>query len=263
MTMIERLLLDVFRTPAEPDPPLGAPDSLRVFRASRNYLTYRRLAWGVRQAAVLGAIAAYFVVDWIVGVPNIAQQVFDDAPDAFWLTSQTFWALVEMLEIFALFLVLLQIPLTFFMTQLDYRYRWYMTTDRSLRIREGIVHVQEQTMMLANVQNVAIRQGPLQRWLGISDVEVRSAGGGGGQQQGREPKIGGRDLHLCYFRGVSNADEIRDLILARLRLLRDAGLGDPDDRAAEAAESGAVAAARLVLDEAGALRRCLGAQPSS
>ena len=252
MMVIERLLLDVFRTPAEPDPPLGAPDSLRVFRASRNYLTYRRFAWGLRQAAALAAIGTYFVFDWTVGMPNVVEGV----PDPL-------WALIEALEIFAVFVLLLQIPVTFFMTQLDYHYRWYMTTDRSLRIREGVAQVQEQTMMLANVQNVAIRQGPLQRWLGISDVEVRSAGGGGIRAGGPEAKIGRRDLHLCYFRGVSNAEEIRDLILARLRQLRDAGLGDPDDRAPQADKSGAVAAARLLLDEARAMRRYLGADSVS
>ena len=258
MTMIERLLLDVLRTPAEPDAPLGAPDSLRVFRASRNYLTYRRLAWGLRQAAALGAIVAYFVVDRVVGMANVSEWLFGATPDNFAVSPEAFWALIQALEIFALFILLLQVPVTFFMTQLDYHYRWYMTTDRSLRIREGIAQVREQTMMLSNVQNVAIRQGPLQRWLGISDVEVRSAGGGGGQQQGHEAKIGRHDLHVCYFRGVSNAEEIRDLILTRLRRLRDAGLGDPDDRAAEAAESGRAAAARLLLDEARALRRSLG-----
>lgn len=258
--MIERLLLDVLRTPAEPDAPLGAPDSLRVFRASRNYLTYRRLAWGLRQAAALGAIVAYFVVDRFVGMPNIAERVFGATADRFWVNAESFWALIQALEIFALFVLLLQMPVTFFMTQLDYHYRWYMTTDRSLRIREGIVQVREQTMMLANVQNVAIRQGPLQRWLDISDVEVRSAGGGGGKQKGPEHNAGGPDLHLCYFRGVSNADEIRDLILSRLRRLRDAGLGDPDDRTAEAEQGGAVAAARLLLEEARAMRHCLGAE---
>lgn len=250
MTTIERLLLDVFRTPAEPDPPLGAADSLRVFRASANYLSYRRLAWGARQATALSAIGAYFVLDWAVGMPSIAERVFGRGFDEF-------WALIEALEIFALFVLLLQMPITFFMTQLDYRYRWYMTTDRSLRIREGIAQVQEQTMMLANVQNVAIRQGPLQRWLGISDVEVRSAGGGGGQQKGPEHKAGGKDLHLCYFRGVSNPEEIRDLILARLRQLRDAGLGDPDDRLADAGEPDTLAAAQELLEEARALRRCM------
>lgn len=263
MTTIERLLLDVLRTPPQPDPPLGAADSLRIFRASKNYLTYRRLAWGLRQAVAISAIAAYFVVDLVIGISNAAERVFGATPDRYWMNPDTFWAGVQALELFALFVLLVQMPITFFLTQLDYDYRWYMTTDRSLRIREGVAQVQEQTMMLANVQNVAIRQGPIQRWLGISDVEVRSAGGGGGKQKGPEHQVGGPDLHLCYFRGVSNAEEIRDLILDRLRRLRDAGLGDPDDHAVEAADGNPVDAAQLLLEEAKALRRCLAQESVS
>ncbi len=42
------------------------------------------------------------------------------------------------------------------------------------------------------------------------------------------------NLHLGYFRGVANAAEIRDTILAHLKRLRSAGLGDPDEPAPEA-----------------------------
>ncbi len=37
------------------------------------------------------------------------------------------------------------------------------------------------------------------------------------------------NLHLGYSRGVANAAEIRDTILAHLKRLRSAGLGDPDE----------------------------------
>ena len=39
---------------------------------------------------------------------------------------------------------------------------------------------------------------------------------------------------MGYFRGVDNGEEIRDLMLERLRVLRSAGLGDLDDAADEA-----------------------------
>ena len=71
------------------------------------------------------------------------------------------------------------------------------------------------------------------------------------------------NLHLGYFRGLTDADEIRDLILSRLRRLRAAGLGDPDEPVAahrtadgsdEAAGSPALLeAARQVLRETQAL----------
>ncbi|HVQ13322.1 MAG TPA: PH domain-containing protein, partial [Vicinamibacterales bacterium] len=81
----------------------------------------------------------------------------------------------------------------------------------------------------ANVQNITVSQGPLERLFGISDVKVDSAGGGGGS--GSHGQSQGQNLHVATFRGVDNPGEIRDLMLQRLRRLRDAGLGDPDDAA--------------------------------
>lgn len=109
--------------------------------------------------------------------------------------------------------------------RIDYTQRWYMVTDRSLRLRWGVVRIQETTMSFANLQQVAVKQGPLERLLKIADVEVRSAGGGSG-----ETEEGGDDsMHRSVFRAVENAPEIRDMILERLKRYRQAGLGEPDD----------------------------------
>jgi hypothetical protein len=102
-----------------------------------------------------------------------------------------------------------------------------------LRIREGIRTITEQTMTFANIQNLVIRQNPLQRLLGFADLHVRTAGGGGktneqGGSGSDEEKH--RVLHLAVFRGVDNATEIRDLILERLKQIRTSGLGDPEER---------------------------------
>lgn len=119
------------------------------------------------------------------------------------------------------------LALTFLLVKLDFEYRWHVVTDRSLRIREGIVRVREQTMSFANVQNLTIQQGPLQRLFVISDLKVRTAGGG--KSDAAPTEKGRKNLHLGYFRGVDRAEEIRDTILRRLRRHRDAGPGDPDE----------------------------------
>jgi len=146
--------------------------------------------------------------------------------------------------------------------RIDYKQRWYMVTDRSLRLRWGVVRIQETTMSFANLQQVAVKQGPLERLLKIADVEVRSAGGGAS-----ESEEGGDDsMHRSVFRAVENASEIRDMILERLKHYRQAGLGEPDDanhamRVADATaaadSSDALAAASEVLVEARALRAAL------
>jgi len=169
-------------------------------------------------------------------------------------------------EIAGLVVYFVQLPLTFIMARLDYEKRWYMVTDRSLRIRHGVWRVAESTMSFANIQQVVVSQGPLQRALGLSDVKVQSAGGGGdggGSHGEGEPQ--GEDMHLGLFHNVTNPQEIRDLILERLRHFRESGLGDPDEKTAavalpaavSAARADALAAAHELRAEAKALRTAL------
>ena len=110
-------------------------------------------------------------------------------------------------------------------------------------------------MSFANLQQVEVKQGPVQRLLGLADVHVRSAGGGGGDEHKGKA---GDSMHLAVFHGVDNADEIRDLILARLKSFREAGLGDPDEHSSAApGDIAALTAARDLLAEVRAWRQNL------
>ena len=73
-------------------------------------------------------------------------------------------------------------------------------------------------MTYGNIQEIRVTAGPLQHLLGLADVEVQAAGGGGEKHD--------RKGHVGHFEGVSNAAAIRDLIVERLRHYRDSGLGD-------------------------------------
>lgn len=175
------------------------------------------------------------------------------------------------LKIVGLSAYLLQLPLTYAVRRLDFEMRWYVVTDRSLRIRTGVWSVQESTMSFANLQQVEVSQGPLQRLLGLADVKVQSAGGSDNPHG--KPQD---DLHTGHFHGVDNAHEIRDLIQDRLRRFRESGLGDPEEArqaalaavAQQPAANGAttagaddadvLAAARELAAEAKALRVALG-----
>jgi hypothetical protein len=169
-------------------------------------------------------------------------------------------------EIVGLIVYILQLPVTFLLARMDYDLRWYMVTDRSLRIRHGIWKVNESTMSFANIQQVEVSQGPLQRVLGLSDVKVQSAGGGSGGSDSHGSPKAGEDMHLGLFHSVTNASEIRDLILERLRRFRESGLGDPDEKRTSPADTAPVsvtggdellAAARELAAEAKALRNAL------
>ncbi len=183
------------------------------------------------------------------------------------------WAfpVIWVLKVVGLLGYLVQLPLTYAVRRLDFEMRWYVVTDRSLRIRTGVWSIQESTMSFANLQQVEVSQGPLQRLLGLADVKVQSAGG-----SDHPHKHAQDDLHTGHFHGVDNAHEIRDLIQARLRRFRESGLGDPEEThhaaklaAAEQrlqaatstptnAGSDVLAAARELAAEAKALRAALG-----
>jgi hypothetical protein len=288
LARIRPQLFRLLRIPHEPEPPLGAPGSIRVFRAGRNFYYVRLLRWGLTQlgAAVGLAFSLLFVSGVRDSFDNIKQEApvvqkatATDAPSATvqagrknsraqgrdqfhaWVRRHApDWTMdaVAVLELLAVAGFVLQLPFTFAAVRLDFEQHWYIVTDRSLRIRTGLVRLQESTMSFANLQQVEVRQGPLQRLLGIADVQVRSAGGGGDTGHKGSP---GDTMHQGIFHGVDNAHEIRDLILNRLRRFRAAGLGDPDDQSAAAPDSTStgdtLAAAHELLAEARQLRATL------
>ena len=245
--LLKALALRFAKVPPEPRAPAGSPGSIRTFRSAPNYWKYLLVTWGGKQAA--GAFVIFAVLSLTAHWKATAGGIVPGA--------------LHVLEMLGLGFFLVQMPLSLAATRLNYELRWYIVTDRSLRIREGIFGVREMTLTFANVQNIAIQQGPLQRLLGIADVVVRTAGGGSTtEKHGGEGSGLGATMHTGTLRAVDNAEQVRDLILDRLRRLRDAGLGDPDDRQhlADIAGSGASAealraAARELLDAARALRK--------
>jgi len=232
----ERLL----RIPPEPEPPPGDEASARIFRAAPNYYRYLLVKW-----AVLTCVAMMLALGLVAVPAALAVEGLK-------------WALIW-LVVHGLLLAVLMLERLFRLAilRLDYEKRWYVVTDRSLRIREGVVSVREMTVTFANIQNISISQGPIQRLLRIADLQVDTAGGGGAANAGHAS----RSLHTAWFRGIDNANEVRELIQQRVRHLKDSGLGDHEELtapAAAAASAAFLAALREVHAEACALRQAVG-----
>lgn len=236
-------VLRVLRVPPRPERPPGSTP--RVFRAAPNLFKLKVLRWFFTQLlAIAGLLWALQFVQYLDGKSKI--------PDA------VIW-LMRIGEILAWIAFVFEFFFGWMVVRLDYELRWYLLSDRAIRIREGITTVREKTIALANIQNIAVRQGPLQRVLGIADVEVKTAGGGGGSEEGKK-KSASEPMHVAYFRGVDNAEEIRDLLREGVRRQRNTGLGDPDE---PAHDDDAHTAALELLAETRALRAQLTASPSS
>ncbi len=226
ITGIKNLIGHIMRVPPEPHDPMGDVGSLRVFRASKSYLFYQYLAWTAKELLLLLVFGVF--ITCLVGGMSEDPSIDPAVPRTIGAVAWT--------------LFILQLFVSFFLVWLDYEMRWYKITDRSLRIRYGIVHVREHTVTFANIQNMSVTQGPLQRLFGIADLKVDTAGGGGSaaaasagagfhggllglavQAQAQQNML---NLHQAVFRGVDNAEEIRDLMVVRLRRVRDSGLGE-------------------------------------
>ncbi len=232
--LVKAGLLALLKAPAGPPPvPAGSPGSEQVFRASRKFLVYKLvLTWGGAVLPTLFGVGMALAGDsgsWIVG---------------------------GLIAALALGGALLR----HFLVRLDYDLRYYVVTDRALRIRQGAMIIHEATYTFANIQNVQLHQGPVERLLGISNLQIQTAGGGSPTPQ----EQGGGHAHRSVLQGIENAGEVRNLILALMKKFRDAGLGDPEDarRAAPAAAPAAglpVERLREILAEAKGMRAALGA----
>ena len=235
----------VLRIPSDPEPPPGDESSTRLFRAAPNFYKYLIFLWALRTIALVAILLPTEILPLVTGFDwekKLRGFAFVVLP----LPAVIFtFAMIQ--RLFALALV-----------RLDFEKRWYLVTDRSLRVREGIVKVREMTVMFANIQNISVSQGPIQRILGLADLRVDTAGGGPSRSEKEE---GGESLHTVRFRGVNNAAEIRELITARLRELKDSGLGDRDELPVAKPTSigpqapAAISALRELAKEASALRK--------
>ncbi len=234
---VKGLVLRLALVPAEPHVPEGDEESVRVFNAGRNYFTWRMILWGLGNGATAVVLLAVFAFSFIPTLPPLVR--------AIWLV----------VEAGAVSMFVASIPITYFLQRLNYEMRWYIVTDRSLRIRSGVVWLQEITMTFANIQEIRVNANPIERLLGLANVEVRSAGGGNSGAEGN-PSSG----HVGKFAGVDNAEAIRDLLVERLRVYRDSGLGE---KTAEAREPLSWSATREVLQETRALRKSLASAPRS
>jgi uncharacterized membrane protein YdbT with pleckstrin-like domain len=80
--------------------------------------------------------------------------------------------------------------------------------------------IEERTITYENIQNVKVTQGPVQRHFGIATVVVETAGAGA--TVGKGTVVGNQGV----LEGVTDADVIRDRILAKMRESSSTGLGD-------------------------------------
>jgi membrane protein YdbS with pleckstrin-like domain len=204
-------LLHLLRAPLDPpQPPAGSPTSVQIFRAEPRYLALQLLV----HFASMGTALMIELIGWVLTpVPGGK-------------------AVLAMASALVISITAAVMVARYFLIRLDYDMRFYVLTDRSLRIRRGAWVIEESTYTFANVQNLTIHQGPLERLLGLTHLQIDTAGGGV-QKASREHGDGLQ--HRGRLEGIdpTTAVELRDRILKLIRSYGDAGLGDtPSEGAA-------------------------------
>jgi membrane protein YdbS with pleckstrin-like domain len=228
-------LLYLLQAPAHPpEPPPGAASSIRVFRASPKFLQYRLIVMGIVY------LILFLMTAGVSGVVLMGNKRMPAILAGFFVVLP--------------FLVLGLAALSYFLIRLEYDMRYYMLSDRCMRIREGVLVINEVTLTFANIQHMEISQGPIQQLLGIADLVVKTAGGGvvAMPEQAGQVSLG----HHGRLAGIDNAEEIRDLISSNLKHYKGTGLGDPEEfrRKSGGLTPAALAMLREVRDELRAWR---------
>jgi membrane protein YdbS with pleckstrin-like domain len=207
----------LFRVPAQP-PTLPAPvGAVRTIRPAPGFLRYLKFFF------------------WLLLIPG------DVIPIIAWSAIFVPFPIVGIALVPPLLIVLIAPDVIAYVAiHLRYDTTWYVLTDRSLRIRRGICVIHETTISFENVQNVEVRQGPVQRFFAIADVIVQTAGGGARHGKGEGATSLG--AHVGILQGLDDAGAVRDAILDCVKRTRSTGLGD-EHPGAPAFALGAVASA--------------------
>ncbi len=193
------VLVQYFRVPQDPpEIPGGGRDNTSPFKPAQAFLGYLKFWFWMLMAIIdIGVLVgwiAIMIADWRIGLAVLPIVVIV-------LIAPTIVAYIAL--------------------QLRFDTTWYIMTDRALRIRRGVWIIDERTITYENIQNVKVTQGPVQRHFKIATVVVETAGAGsaGGKQRAAAANQGALE-------GVTNASEIRDRILLKMRESGSTGLGD-------------------------------------
>jgi membrane protein YdbS with pleckstrin-like domain len=207
----------LFRVPERPPTLPAAGEPVRSLRPALGFLNYLKFIF------------------WLMLIPG------DVIPIAGWIAVWLASPVVAIALVPVLMIAVIAPDVIAYVgIHLRYDTTWYVLTDRSLRIRRGIWTIHETTISFENVQNVEVSQGPVQRYFGIADVIVQTAGGGA--RHGKGERSLSAAAHVGILQGLDDAEVIRDLILDRVSRTRSAGLGDERAAMPAPAAGGSVAA---------------------
>src|SRR4030095_8846203 len=162
MNAFRRWCEKILRIPPEPEAPPGDEATARIFRAAPAYFRLLMIMWVISNLFIFLFFIASIGTGLVAAIVTARHQRGAEVVAA--VFGLVLFVIVALLVFQAVFRLAVM--------RLEYEKRWYVVTDRSLRVREGVVIVREMTVSFANIQDVAVTQGPIERLLGLSNVRV-------------------------------------------------------------------------------------------
>lgn len=95
--------------------------------------------------------------------------------------------------------VLVMLPLFYF----RYRTLRYRFDEEGIHMRVGILFRREVNLTYARIQDIHLRSGFIQRWLGLADIQIQTASGSAGAE--------------LVIEGFREFEAIRDFLYTRMR----------------------------------------------
>lgn len=216
-----------------PEPlPETPPEWLEMWRPSARWFRLRKALWGLEQVVDLIGIVISLAVLRGIEIPFLP--FLDDLNELFlrWIPEVGIGpvvlegeAILVALELGAIAFFVVHLFFSWARLHVEWSQRWALLGERAVRIHEGFWTEREMTLSLANVQNMSLRQGPLQRFLGVADIEIRTAGGGSGADA-----EGQNAVHKARIRALEDADRILERLRRAVERHRGSGIGGAASR---------------------------------
>ncbi|MBA2434681.1 MAG: PH domain-containing protein [Chthoniobacterales bacterium] len=113
----------------------------------------------------------------------------------------------------------------FVLPYLYFRYHTlrYTFDEEGIHMRVGILYRREVNLTYARIQDIHLRSGVIQRWLGLADIQIQTASGSA-------------DAELI-IEGFKEYGRIRDFLYTRMRGYHAAGRSLPNESSETAAAS--------------------------
>jgi len=127
----------------------------------------------------------------------------------FWTTSFLSWFI---------FIFIISVVVAYIIARLTYHFYRYELTEDGYRAERGIIWKKYITIPYSRIQNVDIYRGILDRLLGLSDLQIHTAGYGaaGASRLGSEGRLPGLSRE--------DAEALRDELISRVRQSKNQGL---------------------------------------